>query len=155
MYRISSVIRLGTRYSLKNDLQMWYTPMICPQEFPLRYDFLLMIGYCTELAETRRMQSHFKQTSVVYGNWKPVGRWYLTRTSANISGSPRREMSYRLHIVLKETTKAKYLGFTVRSKLSWDSNINAVTKVPAKLQLSFAEIFQAAQKMLRQNATSA
>ena len=53
----------------------WYTSMTCPQEFPLQYDFLLMIVYCTESYETNRMQRHYRQILIIYRNgreWQMV-----------------------------------------------------------------------------------
>ena len=56
----------------------------------------LFVGvFCTELLKTRRMQIHYKQISITYSNGKEIGRWYLTQTSANISGSPTSEMSFK------------------------------------------------------------
>ena len=74
----------------------WYTSMTCPQEFPLHYDFLLMIFYCTELYETNRMQRYYRQILITYRNGKENGKCFLTQTSANIYGSPTSERSYRL-----------------------------------------------------------
>ena len=48
---------------------------------------------------------------------------------------------------LKETSKVKYLGVTVDSKLSWNSRIDTVTKRANRTTAFFAEIFQAAQRM--------
>ena len=44
-------------------------------------------------------------------------------------------------------SKAKYLGVTIDSKLSWNSHTDTVTKRVNHRQLTFAEIFQAAQRM--------
>ena len=73
-----------------------YTSMTCPQEFPLQYDFLLMIVYCTEPYETNRLQRHYRQILIIYRNGKENAKWFLTQTSANTSGSPTSERSYRL-----------------------------------------------------------
>ena len=83
----------------------WYTSMTCPQEFPLQYDFLLMIVICTESYETNRMQRHYRQILIIYRNGKKIGKWFLTQitqTSANISGSPTSEMSYRLSTIVTD-----------------------------------------------------
>ena len=74
----------------------WYTTMTCPQEFPLQYDFLLMIVYYTESYETNKMQRHYRQILIIYRDGKENGKWFLTKTSANRSGSPTSERSYRL-----------------------------------------------------------
>ena len=111
----------------------WYTSVTCLLDYPLQYDFLQMIVYCAKLFKTRRIQSHNKQISVTYRYGKEIGRWYLTQTSANISGSPISEnviqTSYNIHRqTLKEPSKAKYLGVTIDSKLPWNSQIDTVTK---------------------------
>ena len=59
----------------------WYTSMTCPREFPLQYDFLLMIFYCTESYETNRMQLHYRQILIIYRNRKENGKWFLTRAA--------------------------------------------------------------------------
>ena len=61
----------------------WYTSLTCPQEFPLQYDFLLMIVYCTESYKTNRMQCHYRQILIIYKNGKENGKWFLTQTSVN------------------------------------------------------------------------
>ena len=39
------------------------------------------------------------------------------------------QSSYKIHgQVLKETTKAKYLGVTTDSKMTWNSHVDVVTK---------------------------
>ena len=104
----------------------WYTSMTCPQAFPLQYDFLLMIVYCTESYETNRMQRHCRQIVIISRNGKENDKWFLTQTSANISGSPTSEMSScNIHgQTLNETSKAMYLGVT----LSWNSHNDTVKK---------------------------
>ena len=52
----------------------WYTSMTCRQEFPLQYDFLLMIVYCTESYETNRMQHQYRQILIIYRNGKENGK---------------------------------------------------------------------------------
>ena len=73
-----------------------FTSMTCPQEFPLQYDLLLMTVYCTESYEANRMQRHYRQILIIYRNGQENGKWFLTQTSANTSGSPTSEGSYRL-----------------------------------------------------------
>ena len=58
--------------------------------------FLLMTVYCTESYETNRMQRHCRQVLIIYRNEKENGKWFLTQTSANTSGSPTSERSYGL-----------------------------------------------------------
>ena len=87
----------------------WYTSMTCPQEFPLQYDFLLMIVYCTESYETNRMQRHYRQILIIHRNGKENGKWILTQTNANTSGSPTSERSSRLPTTLMDRPWMKIL----------------------------------------------
>ncbi|MEW8546317.1 MAG: hypothetical protein AB2693_22600 [Candidatus Thiodiazotropha sp.] len=95
------------------------------------------------------MLSHYRELFIIYRNGKETGRWYVTQTGVNTSGLPTSEMAWQLPLAFmdKETSKAKYFGVTIDSKLSWNSHTDAVTKEPTRLQLSYTEIFQAAHRM--------
>ena len=109
----------------------WYTSMTCPQEFPLQYDILLMIVYCTESYETNRLRRHYRQILIIYRNGKENGKWFLTQTSA--THPDHQQVKGHTDFLqqsqtLNETSKAKYLGVTLDNTLSWNSRIDSDEK---------------------------
>ena len=149
----------STGYSTRTAVFLVYINDL-PSRLPLQYAFLLMSVCCTELFENRRMQNHYKQISIIYRSGKQSGRWYLTRTSANISGSTTSEISYRFHIynipgqTFKETLKAKYLGVTIDSKLSWNSYNDALIKRANQTIAFLCRNLSICPKDVKANATS-
>ena len=100
----------------------------------------------------------YRQILIIYRFGKNNGRWHFTQTSANISRLPTSVTLYRFLVTfmdkLKETSRAKYLGITTDSTLSWNSHIYAVTKRASQTAAFFAEMFQATQRMVGPNATT-
>ena len=90
-------IRSSTRHSA------WASPVPGIRQWPARRSFLFGTTFCwwlstvqTESYETNKMKRHYRQILIIYRNGKKNGKWFLTQTSANTSGSPTSERSYRL-----------------------------------------------------------
>ena len=135
----------------------WYTSMTCPQEFPLQYTFLPMIGYCTVIEDQQdaaSLQTDLNHLQELEREWQMVfnpdkcehfritNKRKVIQTSYNIHGQ-----------TLNETSKAMYLG-VIQTILCPGTAISTVTKKANQTKAFPVEIFRAVQRMSRSNATS-